>query len=52
MAIRYPRFVTRQSLAALITLLLLAFLAVALIFPWYAHRALVASPTIVNLHFN
>jgi hypothetical protein len=35
MTVRYPRFVTRQSLAALITLLLLAFLAVALIFPWH-----------------
>lgn len=35
MAVRYPRFVTRQSLAALITLVLLCFLAVALIFPWH-----------------
>jgi hypothetical protein len=35
MSVRYPRFVTRQSLAALITILLLAFLAIALVFPWY-----------------
>jgi len=35
MSVRYPRFVTRQSLAALITLLLLAFLAIALVFPWH-----------------